>query len=284
MALRFSSNDSAGFARRGAAWAVVGLVLLCAAHPGFGGETTPAETTPAVTDGGGAAELHFGPGEKLVFNITYGIVVAGEATLEIAGMTEYQGHTCYNIESKTMSNRFFSSIYKVRDKIVSYIDAEELYSRYFYKRLREGDYKKNVEISFDHEAALARYSNGEEYPTVAGVQDVLSAFYFVRSLDLVPGAEYLVPAHSSRKTYDLKVLVHGRERVKVPAGEWDCLVVEPIIEGEGLFKHEGRLTLYMTDDEYKIPVLIKTKVPVGTIDVELKEYRPGVPLRGASGQ
>jgi hypothetical protein len=110
------------------------------------------------------------------------------------------------------------------------------------------------------------------------VQDVLSAFYYVRSLDLEPGGEYAVPAHSSRKTYDLKVLVHGRERVEVPAGEWDCLIVEPIIEGEGLFKHEGKLTLYLTDDDLKIPVLIKTKVPVGTIDVELTDYRPGVPL------
>ena len=238
---------------------------------------------PIAADSTGIRPLEFGPGEKLVFNITYGIVVAGEATLEIVGMTEYQGHACYNIQSKTKSNRFFSSIYKVRDKIVSYLDAEELYSRYFYKRLREGDYKKNVEISFDHEALLARYSNGNEYPTVAGIQDILSAFFFVRSLELEPGVEYAVPAHSSRKTYDLKVLVHGRERVKVPAGEWDCLVVEPIIEGDGLFKHEGKLTLYLTDDRYKMPVLIKTKVPVGTIDVELKEYRRGHPLSPESG-
>ncbi len=246
------------------------LVMACFAV-GAGAEPAPADSS-------GVFPVEFGPGEKMVFNITYGIVVAGEATLEISGLKEYQGHSCYNVQSKTMSNRFFSSIYKVRDKIVSYIDTQDLYSRYFYKRLREGDYKKNVEISFDHEAQLARYSNGNEYPTKVGVQDVLSAFYFVRSLDLEPGNEYAVPAHSSRKTYDLKVLVHGREHVKVPAGEFDCLVVEPVIEGEGLFKHEGKLTLYLTDDSLKIPVLIKTKVPVGTIDVELKEYRPGHPL------
>jgi uncharacterized protein DUF3108 len=275
---RVKTNNGAHHLLRTGRWLIALLVLLSTPQivPG-------AQAEPASSDSTLSPLVHFGPGEKMVFNITYGIVVAGEATLEIAGVTEYQGHTCYNIESKTMSNRFFSSIYKVRDKIVSYIDADKLYSRYFYKRLREGDYKKNVEISFDHEAQLARYSNGKEYPTVAGVQDVLSAFYYVRSLDLVPGAEYLVPAHSSRKTYDLKVLVHGRERVKVPAGEWDCLVVEPIIEGEGLFKHEGRLTLYLTDDQNKIPVLIKTKVPVGTIDVELKEYRPGHPLVREAG-
>lgn len=255
------------------------LLFVGAAPETFAREAEPAAAGVAEAGAEPAPRpVHFGPGEKMTFDITYGIVVAGEATLEIAGMTEYQGRQCYNIQSKTLSNRFFSSIYKVRDKIVSYIDAERLYSRYFYKRLREGDYKKTVEISFDHEAGLARYADGREFETVSGVQDVLSAFYYVRSLDLEPGGEYSVPAHSSRKTYDLKVLVHGRERVEVPAGTFDCLIVEPIIEGEGLFKHEGKLTLYMTDDDRKVPVLIKTKVPVGTIDVELTEYRPGVPL------
>jgi len=228
-----------------------------------------------------AVPVVFGPGERMVFSIGYGPVNAGEGILEVLGLTEYQNRTCYHIQSKANSNRFFSSVYKVRDKIISYIDVETLYSRYFYKRLREGDYKKTVEISFDHSEELARYADGRSFPAESGVQDVLSAFYYVRTLDLKPGSEYSVPAHSSRKTYNLKVLVHGRERVKVAAGEWDCFVVEPVIEGEGLFKHEGKLTLYLTDDEYRIPVLIKTKVPVGSIDVELKEYRPGRPLTTA---
>jgi hypothetical protein len=55
-------------------------------------------------------------------------------------------------------------------------------------------------------------------------------------------------------------------------------VVEPVIVGDGLFKHEGKLTLYISDDALRIPVLIKTKVPVGSINVELTEYRPGTPL------
>jgi hypothetical protein len=223
----------------------------------------------------------FGPGEKMVFSIDYGVINAGEGTLEIVGIKDYQGHPVYHIQSKTNSNRFFSNIYKVRDKIISYIDTEGLFSRYFYKRLREGDYKKRVEISFDHEAGLARYANGNEYPVTPGVQDVLSAFYYVRTLDLKVGDVYHVPAHSSRRSYDLRVIVHRKEKVEVEAGTWDCFVVEPVIEGEGLFKHEGKLTLYMTDDQYRVPVLIKAKVPVGSIDVSLKEFQPGRPLAAA---
>jgi len=215
----------------------------------------------------------------MVFSIGYGPVNAGEAIIEVVGLTTYQGHTCYQLQSKANSNRFFSSFYKVRDKITSYMDVEQLYSRYFHKRLREGDYKKTVEISFDHQDEVANYADGQQFDIMVGIQDVLSAFYFVRNLDLGSGDTYSLLAHSSRKTYDLQVIVHGKERISVEAGTFDCFVVEPVLQGEGLFKHEGKITLYVTDDEYRVPVMIKTKVPVGSIDVELKEFHPGKPLR-----
>jgi hypothetical protein len=243
---------------------------------GWGGAA--AQVPLAEPGSGGSAPTVYGPGELLVFSIGYGLVNAGDATLEVVEIIDFQGRPCYVIESKANSNRFFSSFYKVRDRILSYIDTETLYSRYFYKRLREGDYKKNVEVVFDHDREVARYADGPELPIARGVQDVLSAFYYVRNLDLAPGRSFTVPAHDSRKTYELKVLIHGKERVTVEAGTFDCFVVEPIIEGEGLFKHEGKLTLYISDDKFRIPVMIKTKVPVGSIDVELKEFRPGAPL------
>ena len=235
------------------------------------GSDLPEDLKPAPTV--------FGPGEKMVFSIGYGPVNAGEAELEVVGLTTYQGHTCYELQSKANSNRFFSSFFKVRDKISSYMDVELLYSRYFHKRLREGDYKKTVEISFDHQDELAKYADGREFDIMAGIQDVLSAFYFVRNLDLGSGDTYSLLAHSSRKTYDLQVIVHGMETVTVEAGTFECYVVEPVLQGEGLFKHEGKITMYVSNDQYRVPVLIKTKVPVGSIDVELKEFRPGQPLR-----
>lgn len=269
----FPLNSSGMLAWFRSAWLPMSVVLaLCITV--WSPDPAGCQEEPAFE----AAPCVYGPGERMVFSIGYGPIKAGEGILEVVGLTEYKGHTCYNIQSKANSNRFFSSIYKVRDKITSYIDVETLYSRYFNKRLREGDYKKNVEIDFDHIAGEARYTNGETYPIASGVQDVLSAFFYVRNLDLEVGKVFHVPAHSSRRTYDLKVIIHGKEKVEVEAGTWNCYVVEPVIEGDGLFKHEGKLTLYITDDAHRIPVLIKTKVPVGSIDVELKDYRPGVPL------
>lgn len=245
------------------------LLTIPEAAPALGGEPAAA-AAPAPTV--------FGPGEKFTFNITYGPISAGEATLEILDVIDFHGRRCYQIESKANSNRFFSSFYKVRDRILSYIDVETLHSRYFFKRLREGDYKKTEEVIFDQDNAKVLYADGDELPTASGVQDVLSAFYYVRNLDLEVGREFSVPAHSSRKTYDLKVLIHRRETVEVAAGVFTCFVVEPMLEGDGLFKHEGQLILYISDDKSRIPVMIKTKVPVGTIDVELKEFQLGQPL------
>jgi hypothetical protein len=253
-----------------AAWVVVCLALSLIS-PGALAAEIPADLEPAPTV--------FGPGEKMVFKIGYGPVNAGEAVLEVVGLTTYQGHTCYELQSKANSNRFFSSFFKVRDKISSYMDVEDLYSRYFHKRLREGDYKKTVEISFDHQGELAKYADGREFDITAGIQDVLSAFYFVRNLDLGSGDTNSQLAHSSRKTNYLQVIVHGMETVTVEAGTYECYVVEPVLQGEGLFNHEGKITLYVTNDQYRVPVLIKTKVPVGSIDVELKSFQPGQPLR-----
>jgi hypothetical protein len=222
----------------------------------------------------------FGVGERLVFAINYGAVNAGEGVLEITRMEEFQGHRCYRIESTASSNRFFSGFYRVRDKVVSYIDEDELFSRYFMKRLREGSYRKTVEIEFDHVAGVARYQDGREFETVPGVHDVLSAFYFVRTLDLEVGTDVFLSAHSSRETYELRVIVHSREQVSIELGTFDCFLIQPVMLGEGIFKHEGDLMIYLTADERRMPVLVKSQLPVGSVSVELREFTLAPP-RGA---
>jgi hypothetical protein len=261
-------------ARTVAILALTAGALLALAPAARAQESTPTES--ATTSG--PAPTVYGPGERMVFEISYGPVNAGEGKLETIGTVDHRGRTCYHVDSTTNSNRFFSSIYKVRDRIVTYIDVNDLSSAYFYKRLREGDYKKTLEIEFDRAAGMAVYGDDTPLPVPAGIQDELSAFYYVRNLDLETGRDLTLPAHTSRRTYAMRVIMHGRETVEVPAGTFDCFVVEPVIEGEGLFKSEGRITLYISADERRVPVLMKAKVPVGSIDVALKEYRAGTPL------
>jgi hypothetical protein len=221
----------------------------------------------------------YGPGERLVFSIDYGPINAGEGTLEVLDTLRVPGGSlCYQVESRATSNSFFSAFYKVRDRVTTLIDARFLHSRSFEKRLREGNYRKYIKIEFDQDNGKAYYHDGRVFDTVVGIQDILSAFYYVRTLELEEGRSFGVMTHSSRKNYSLDVVVHGRERVEVPAGVFDCFVVEPRIIGEGLFQHEGKLTIWLTADARRMPVLMKTKVKVGSIDASLKEFTLGEPL------
>ena len=80
-----------------------------------------------------------------------------------------------------------------------------------------------------------------------------------------------IDSHASRKNYPLEVLVHRRERVKVPAGEFDCILVEPKLRAPGLFKHKGELSVWLTDDARKIPVQMRSALPIGAVSVVLVE-------------
>ncbi len=231
-------------------------------------DTSTAAAPPAPAPG----PAPFGVGESFVFSIDYGVVNAGDATLAVVGTVDFRGHPCYRIESTASSNRFFSGFYRVRDKVVSYVDREGLFSRYFMKRLREGSYRKTEEIVFDHEAGVARDHQGREYEIPAGVHDPLSAFYYVRTLDLEVGRDVFLTAHESDDTYELRVIVHRQEAVETDLGTFDCYVVQPIMLGDGIFKHEGDLMIYLTADEHRIPVLMTTKLPVGSVAATLTEY------------
>lgn len=235
---------------------------------------SPAAEAPAAGPEP-APRVPYAPGEVLEFSIDYGPVNAGDATLEVKELAESNGDTCYVVESRVRSNRFFSAFYMVRDKAITHIGRDDLVSRYFAKRLREGDYRKNIAVRFDQQAGKAYYADGRVFDIEPGTHDILSAFYYVRTLDLAPGDTTLVRTYSSRKSYLLKVIVHRRETVEVPAGEFDCVVVEPVIVGEGLFQFEGKLTIWLTDDRRRMPVLMRTKVKVGAIDASLKRWRSG---------
>jgi hypothetical protein len=216
----------------------------------------------------------FGVGERLEFSISYGPISAGSATMEVKDITRYNNHKCFRLVSTARSNKFFSFFFKVDDKVESLMDVYGLYSLHFEKHLREGKYRADKYIDFDQKNHLA-FADGDTIPIKEYVQDALSSLYYVRTLSLEVGNSVFMEHHSDRKNYSLEVKVLRREKVKVPAGEFDCLVVEPMLQASGIFKHAGRLTVWLTNDKFKIPVLMKSKVAVGSIASKLEKYTMG---------
>lgn len=218
----------------------------------------------------------FGVGERLEFSVGYGMIKAGTAVMEISDIVKLGVKKCYHIVSTAKSNKFFSVFFKVDDRVESFMDVHELYSHRYDKHLREGKFKADISMTLDQENHLAIYNNSQDtFSVPAYVQDVLSAFYFVRTQDLKVGKSLFVDNHTDKKNYPLEVKVLRKERVKVPAGTFDCVVVEPILKASGIFQQKGNLTVWLTDDEIKMPVLMKSKVVIGSISTELTGYKLG---------
>jgi len=125
-------------------------------------------------------------------------------------------------------------------------------------------------VDFDHFNHLA-IRDKDSLAVPPFVQDVLSALYFIRTQKLIVGQPISVDNYSDNKLYPLEVKVHKKERIEVPAGEFDCVVVEPILKAAGIFEHKGRLWVWLTDDERHVPVLMKSKIIIGSIVAELEK-------------
>jgi hypothetical protein len=218
--------------------------------------------------------LPFGPGELLEFSIDYGVLNAGRATMEVAGTRRVAGRECLDIRTEAKSNAFFSKFYKVWDRAQTFLDPSTLLPWRFEKHQREGGYRKDLVIKFDRDGSFARYENGDEVVMHPHAQDELSAFYYLRTLPLETGRDVLIDNHTNRKNYPLRVIVHGRERVEVPAGSFDCWVIEPVVREGGIFTAKGTLTIWITADEARLPVKLRTKIVVGAVTASLTEFRP----------
>ncbi len=230
----------------------------------------------ALGPGGNVEVPPFGVGERLTFDIKYGFVSAGTAVLGIPELVSERGYDCYRIVSVAESNGFISAFFPVRDVVESRLDARELVSRRFEKHLREGGYRASEEVVFDQDRHVAIYpSDGDDrlVPLALDAQDILTSLYYVRMMELHVGESVYIENHADKKNYPLEIKVLRRERINVPAGRFDCLVVEPVMRVAGLFRHTGSLTVWLTDDELHVPVQMRSKVAIGSISAVLSELR-----------
>jgi hypothetical protein len=221
------------------------------------------------------ANKAFGVGERLEFSVKYGKLPAGNAVIEVPDIEKIDGHSCYKAVSTANSNDIVSVFYRVRDSVVTFMDAPGVFPRRFWKRLREGGYHVDRTTVFDQKLHVA-ITGKDTVPTYAFVQDPLSSLYYLRTQEMVPGQDISIDNHTDKKNYPLKILVLRKETVKVPAGKFSCVVIEPVMRAEGIFKARGKIWIWLTDDQYKMPVLMKTEVFfLGSVTAQLNKFTRG---------
>ncbi|MCX6122538.1 MAG: DUF3108 domain-containing protein [Ignavibacteriales bacterium] len=219
-------------------------------------------------------QIAFTRGERLVYDVGYSFITAAEAVFSIPEIQTISERECYQVLFTVNTTKTFSFFYKVDDRYETMIDKKGIFPWRYSQRIREGKYSNDFAAEFDQLHNVATTKEGR-YPIPPYVHDVVSAMFYYRTMDFSksrPGQKEYLQNFTKDKTYQLAVKFIGYQQISVDAGTFDCVVVEPLIMEGGLFKSEGRIIIWMTNDERKIPVKVSTKVPIGSIDAELREY------------
>lgn len=214
----------------------------------------------------------FGVGEKFVFAIRYFGITAGTATLEVRGIETVNGRETYLLAATARTAPFFEGMYRVRDLITSNMDIRGLFSHKYAKKLEEGTYRNDSYMEFDHSQELATKKDKKTCKIPAFVQDVLSQFYYYRAVFTGNEQQIIIDTASDEcKSYEVVVTKIGEEKITVDAGEFETWHCRPFLKFEGIFRQKGDVDIWFSKDENKIPVLLKSKIIIGTIDAILME-------------
>jgi hypothetical protein len=240
-----------------------------------------AATRPAAPVA--AIPVPFGPGEEGIYQLKLGIFSAGEGRLSVAAVEDVRGAPSYRFEV-TLKGGIPGA--RVNDQYWSWMDVSSLASRRYTRDIQEPFYDppiRTFEI-FPEENRWTRTDNGDTGPTksVAPLDDI-SFLYWIRTMPLAVGETYENNRYFKENGNPVVIKVLRKERIEVPAGEFNTIVVQPIVKTEGLFKEDGRAEVYLSDDASRHVVYMRIEIPViGSMTLHLKEFKPGTPLAASS--
>jgi hypothetical protein len=243
--------------------------------------------TPALGQNGSAldrwvpfpvAPVPFGLGERMDYRVTYGILgTVGRSSLEVSAIDTLRGAASYVIDFRLNGAITFA---RVDDHYKSWLDVERLQSHRFDQNVKQVNYKRHRILDFHPDSGIwRRIDNGDSGP-LATTQplDDISFLYFVRTLPLEVGETYTLDRYFKDDGNPVVVKVLRKEKVKVPAGEFETIVVQPIIKTDGLFSEGGKAEVYFSDDDQRLVVQLKTRLSIGTLNLQLTAYTPGTRL------
>ncbi len=218
----------------------------------------------------------FSFGEKLTYRVHYGPLNGGIAKFEIDDKPEkVNDRSSFHIKVAGKSAGLVDIMYKVKDEYESYVDEEALIPWKCIKKVKEGNYTDSDFILFDHLGGFATSRRGK-VSIEKQTQDVVSAIYFARSTDMTNakiGDTFPINLYMDGENYQLRFKYIGKEIIETTVGTFKTLIIKPQLIKGRVFTDNEALTLWVTDDENKLPLLIKTEIFVGSIKAELINYK-----------
>jgi uncharacterized protein DUF3108 len=220
----------------------------------------------------------FQPGESLTYEATWSNAMRmGTAVMEVKAEQTSDGRAVLRLMSTSRTQGAVGSLYPLGDIVQSVFDPEIMQPLSFNLHETQGKRQRRRNIEFDHEHKTAVVRKDEDpvktYPIPDQIQDNLSSIYYLRTReDFTVGKTIKFETFDGEQSVLIEVQVLAREKVKTPAGEFDTIKVKAY---KGFLMSEGEITIWLTDDVRKIPVLIKGKIKIGSIVFNLKELKTG---------
>lgn len=218
----------------------------------------------------------FKPGEKLVYRLTYGIFDAGEAVLKVdESKKQVRGRKLWRVRGIGRTISAFEWFYKVNDRYESYMDAESLFPWMFVRRVDEGGHKIEQDYTFYQHQNKVDNGAGKKFDVPNMVQDMISSFYYARTLDYDKakvGDQFLVNIFLDDELFPTKIKYLGKDVIKTRTGKYRCHKFAPVVQEGRVFNSEEDLTVWITDDGNKIPIMAKANLKVGSMKMHLVEW------------
>ena len=210
-------------------------------------------------------------GEVLHYSAGFRIFPAGNAVLSITP-DSLDREIVYLLTTSVKTNAFLDAFYEVRDEIKSWLNPEFLSLKKTIQTIREGSYHRDHEAVIQGDSLAVWSTNSKKLP--GKVYDPVAFVYYLRTQDLQLGDSYSFHSYSRKKIRKVIVDITAKETIRVSAGTFNCLKVEPISpDGKPLLKNNGEMRVWLSDDILKLPVKIEMKTNVGTMVMKLKDYK-----------
>ncbi|MEP6731427.1 MAG: DUF3108 domain-containing protein [bacterium] len=214
----------------------------------------------------------WGVGERLEYEVRFGKLKVGSASMEVADVQDVRGHDTWHTVFEVHGGLRF--VYHVDDTFESWIDRRSGNSLRFRKDQNEGH--RDVEQLYEIYPERSVYVQGTDTAktTVKDPLDDGSFLYFIRTIPLTVGQTYSFDRYFKPDRNPVTIKVVRKEHIRVPAGEFDAIVVQPIINTPGIFSENGRAEVWLSDDKNRIMLMMKSGLSFGSINLYLTSYRP----------
>lgn len=219
-------------------------------------------------------------GEVLNYRIHYGLLNAGTATLS-AQKTNYRGQPHIYVKGYGRTTGAVRAFFKVEDNYESYINYRTGLPSYYVRNVQEGGYTQHLQTVFNHDSQTLILTDKEKnssrnMKSVKGVQDMLSAFYYLRSLEqseLKVGSVKKLNVWIDDELFPFQVKVVGTENIRTKFGTINCLKIVPQVMSGRVFRDKEGVTLWVSNDRNYVPIAIKAELAVGSLKASLESYK-----------